>query len=76
MTERTLWGAGAAFALCDVRDVREKNIAGQREMHMPEHKIRKVMKIAKEPVSMETQIGGDEDSHLGDFAFRGAGDAC
>ena len=43
---------------------------------MPVHKIRKVMKIAEEPVSMETQIGGDEDSHLGDFAFRGAGDAC
>ena len=46
------------------------------KMEIPEDKIRKVMKIAKEPVSMETQIGGDEDSHLGDFAFRGAGDAC
>jgi RNA polymerase primary sigma factor len=34
---------------------------------MPEDKIRKVMKIAKEPISMETPIGDDEDSHLGDF---------
>ena len=38
-----------------------------REMDMPEDKIRKVMKIAKEPISMETPIGDDEDSHLGDF---------
>jgi len=38
-----------------------------REMEMPEDKIRKVMKIAKEPISMETPIGDDEDSHLGDF---------
>ncbi|MER2490572.1 RNA polymerase sigma factor RpoD [Catenovulum sediminis] len=37
------------------------------EMMMPEDKIRKVMKIAKEPISMETPIGDDEDSHLGDF---------
>ncbi|WP_017446027.1 RNA polymerase sigma factor RpoD [Gayadomonas joobiniege] len=37
------------------------------EMQMPEDKIRKVMKIAKEPISMETPIGDDEDSHLGDF---------
>ena len=36
-------------------------------MEMPEDKIRKVMKIAKEPISMETPIGDDEDSHLGDF---------
>jgi len=34
---------------------------------MPEDKIRKIMKIAKEPISMETPIGDDEDSHLGDF---------
>ena len=38
-----------------------------KEMAMPEDKIRKVMKIAKEPISMETPIGDDEDSHLGDF---------
>ncbi len=37
------------------------------EMEMPEEKIRKVLKIAKEPISMETPIGDDEDSHLGDF---------
>jgi len=36
-------------------------------MDMPEEKIRKVLKIAKEPISMETPIGDDEDSHLGDF---------
>jgi len=36
-------------------------------MEMPEDKVRKVMKIAKEPISMETPIGDDEDSHLGDF---------
>ncbi len=36
-------------------------------MDMPEHKILKVLKIAKEPISMETPIGDDEDSHLGDF---------
>lgn len=39
---------------------------GER-MDMPEDKIRKVLKIAKEPISMETPIGDDEDSHLGDF---------
>ncbi len=39
---------------------------GER-MDMPEDKIRKVVKIAKEPISMETPIGDDEDSHLGDF---------
>ena len=38
-----------------------------KKMEMPEDKIRKVMKIAKEPISMETPIGDDEDSHLGDF---------
>ncbi|MGV8992111.1 MAG: RNA polymerase sigma factor RpoD [Thiobacillus sp.] len=37
------------------------------KMEMPEEKIRKIMKIAKEPISMETPIGDDEDSHLGDF---------
>ena len=37
------------------------------KMEMPEDKIRKVLKIAKEPISMETPIGDDEDSHLGDF---------
>ena len=36
-------------------------------MQMPEEKIRKVLKIAKEPISMETPVGDDEDSHLGDF---------
>jgi RNA polymerase primary sigma factor len=36
-------------------------------MEMPEDKIRKIMKIAKEPISMETPIGDDDDSHLGDF---------
>ena len=36
-------------------------------MNMPEDKIRKVLKIAKEPISMETPIGDDDDSHLGDF---------
>ena len=36
-------------------------------MEMPEDKVRKVLKIAKEPISMETPVGDDEDSHLGDF---------
>jgi RNA polymerase primary sigma factor len=36
-------------------------------MELPEDKVRKVLKIAKEPISMETPIGDDEDSHLGDF---------
>ncbi|TCI04877.1 RNA polymerase sigma factor RpoD [Corallincola luteus] len=40
-------------------------------MLMPEDKIRKVLKIAKEPISMETPIGDDEDSHLGDFIEDG-----
>ncbi|MEH6389276.1 RNA polymerase sigma factor RpoD [Pseudomonas profundi] len=44
---------------------------GER-MEMPEDKIRKVLKIAKEPISMETPIGDDEDSHLGDFIEDGA----
>lgn len=39
---------------------------GER-LEMPEEKVRKVLKIAKEPISMETPIGDDEDSHLGDF---------
>ena len=37
------------------------------KMEMPEDKVRKIMKIAKEPISMETPIGDDDDSHLGDF---------
>ena len=36
-------------------------------MDIPEEKIRKVLKIAKEPISMEPPIGDDDDSHLGDF---------
>ncbi len=47
------------------RDPTPEELAVQ--MEMPEEKIRKVMKIAKEPISMETPIGDDEDSHLGDF---------
>ena len=39
---------------------------GER-MEMPEEKVRRVLKIAKEPISMETPVGDDEDSHLGDF---------
>ena len=39
---------------------------GER-LEMDEVKVRKVLKIAKEPISMETPIGDDEDSHLGDF---------
>jgi len=42
-----------------------------KEMEMPEDKVRKVLKIAKEPISMETPIGDDEDSHLGDFIEDG-----
>ena len=42
-----------------------------KKMAMPEDKIRKVLKIAKEPISMETPIGDDEDSHLGDFIEDG-----
>ena len=37
------------------------------KMEMPEDKVRRVLKIAKEPISMETPIGDDEDSNLGDF---------
>jgi RNA polymerase primary sigma factor len=37
------------------------------KLDMPEDKVRKVLKIAKEPISLETPIGDDEDSHLGDF---------
>ncbi|OGT60906.1 MAG: RNA polymerase sigma factor RpoD [Gammaproteobacteria bacterium RIFCSPHIGHO2_12_FULL_45_12] len=42
-----------------------------RRMVIPEEKIRKILKIAKEPISMETPIGDDEDSHLGDFIEDG-----
>ncbi|MCC7219433.1 MAG: RNA polymerase sigma factor RpoD [Candidatus Contendobacter sp.] len=42
-----------------------------RRMEMPEDKVRKVLKIAKEPISMETPIGDDEDSHIGDFIEDG-----
>ncbi len=44
-------------------------------MEMPEDKVRKVLKIAKEPISMETPIGDDEDSHLGDFIEDGTVDS-
>ena len=37
------------------------------KMEMPEDKVRKILKIAREPISMETPIGDDDDSHLGDF---------
>ena len=47
------------------RDATPEELA--EKMEMPEDKIRKVLKIAKEPISMETPIGDDEDSHLGDF---------
>ncbi len=43
-----------------------------QRMEMPEDKVRKVLKIAKEPISMETPIGDDEDSHLGDFIEDGS----
>ncbi len=42
-----------------------------QKMEMPEDKVRKVLKIAKEPISMETPIGDDDDSHLGDFIEDG-----
>jgi len=42
-------------------------------MEMPEEKIRKILKISKEPISMETPIGDDDDSHLGDFIEDQAG---
>jgi RNA polymerase primary sigma factor len=44
-------------------------------MDIPEDKVRKVLKIAKEPISMETPIGDDDDSHLGDFIEDGAVDS-
>jgi len=47
------------------REATPEELAAQ--MEMPEDKVRKVLKIAKEPISMETPIGDDEDSHLGDF---------
>jgi RNA polymerase primary sigma factor len=51
-----------------------------QKMEMPEEKIRKILKISKEPISMETPIGDDEDSHLGDFiedaATMAPGDAA
>lgn len=47
------------------RDATPEELADR--MNMPEDKIRKVLKIAKEPISMETPIGDDDDSHLGDF---------
>ena len=47
------------------RDATPEELA--ERMDMPEDKVRKVLKIAKEPISMETPIGDDEDSHLGDF---------
>jgi RNA polymerase primary sigma factor len=47
---------------------------GER-MEMPEDKVRRVLKIAKEPISMETPIGDDEDSHLGDFIEDGTLDS-
>jgi len=43
-----------------------------KKMDMPEEKIRKILKISKEPISMETPIGDDDDSHLGDFIEDGA----
>jgi len=43
-----------------------------QKMDMPEDKVRKILKIAKEPISMETPIGDDDDSHLGDFIEDGA----
>ncbi len=46
-----------------------------KRMEMPEEKVRKVLKIAKEPISMETPIGDDEDSHLGDFIEDGTVDS-
>lgn len=47
------------------RDATPEELA--ERMEMPEEKVRKVLKISKEPISMETPIGDDEDSHLGDF---------
>ncbi len=47
------------------RDPLSEEIA--KEMNMPENKVRDIRKIAQEPVSLETPIGEEEDSHLGDF---------
>ena len=47
------------------RDPQPEELA--ERMDLPEDKVRKVLKISKEPISMETPIGDDEDSHLGDF---------
>ena len=55
------------------REPTPDELAGR--MEMPEDKVRKVLKIAKEPISMETPIGDDEDSHLGDFIEDTAGRA-
>ncbi|WP_301099055.1 RNA polymerase sigma factor RpoD [Otariodibacter sp.] len=51
------------------RDATPEELA--EKMGMPEDKIRKVLKIAKEPISMETPVGDDDDSHLGDFIEDG-----
>ena len=48
-----------------VKSLNRQSLA--EKMGMPEDKIRKILKISKEPISMETPIGDDEDSHLGDF---------
>jgi RNA polymerase sigma factor (sigma-70 family) len=50
-------------------------LVSAERMEIPEDKIRKIMKIAKEPISMETPIGDDDDSHLGDFIEDGANTA-
>jgi len=55
------------------REPTPDELAGR--MEMPEDKVRKVLKIAKEPISMETPIGDDEDSHLGDFIEDGAAES-
>ena len=55
----------AADAAGEGRDPTPEEL-GER-MEMPEEKVRRVLKIAKEPISMETPVGDDEDSHLGDF---------
>jgi RNA polymerase primary sigma factor len=43
-----------------------------KRLELPEDKVRKILKIAKEPISMETPIGDDDDSHLGDFIEDGS----
>ncbi len=55
----------STYATWWIRQAITRSIADQARM--PEDKIRKIMKIAKEPISMETPIGDDDDSHLGDF---------